>query len=85
MTEENRVVAFKEKGEQGDGLINAGVYLIQPDLFKQYSLPPQFSLEQDFIFPYLSDIDLQAFVTNEYFIDIGIPEDYARAIADFEE
>jgi len=82
ITDKNRIIAFREKGEQGAGLINAGVYLFRPDLFKSYSLPPQFSLEQDFIFSYLPQIHLQAFVTNDYFIDIGIPEDYARARLD---
>lgn len=83
LTNENRIIEFKEKGEPGSGYINAGVYLIQPDLFAQYSLPQQFSLEQDFIFPHIAKINAQAFITEDYFIDIGIPEDYARAINEF--
>jgi D-glycero-alpha-D-manno-heptose 1-phosphate guanylyltransferase len=79
----NRIIEFKEKGEQGEGLINAGVYLIQSDLFRQYNLPPIFSLENDFLFPYLAEINAQAFIADDYFIDIGIPQDYARAVKDF--
>ena len=83
MTDEQHIIEFREKGEQGPGLINAGVYLLQPDLFSKYTLPRQFSFEQDFMFPYLAEIKAQAFMANDYFIDIGIPDDYARAIRDF--
>lgn len=79
MTSENRVTAFREKGEQGPGLINAGVYLINPNLFAAFSLPKQFSFEKDFIFPYVTALRPQYFLTHDYFIDIGIPDDYARA------
>ncbi|OGT43680.1 MAG: hypothetical protein A3F42_00210 [Gammaproteobacteria bacterium RIFCSPHIGHO2_12_FULL_37_34] len=76
------VTAFKEKGEIGPGLINAGVYLMNPDLFAQVTLPKQFSFEHDFLHPYVHNIKPQAFITEDYFIDIGIPEDYARAQAE---
>jgi D-glycero-alpha-D-manno-heptose 1-phosphate guanylyltransferase len=80
MTEDNRIIAFKEKGESGPGLINAGVYLINPNLFSSFSLPPRFSFENDFMFSYLEKLSPQAFITDDYFIDIGIPEDYSRAM-----
>lgn len=83
LTQDKSIVGFKEKGEQGPGFINAGVYLIQPDLLAQYDLPQQFSFEQDFLLAHLEAINAQAFIANDYFIDIGIPEDYARAIRDF--
>src|SRR3990167_4425817 len=79
MIENNHVVAFKEKGESGPGLINSGVYLVSPQLFSQFHLPRQFSLEQDFLLPYATSLRPRAFITQDYFIDIGIPEDYARA------
>lgn len=79
ITANNTVCGFKEKGEQGKGLINAGVYLIQPDLFLQRNLPLVFSFEKDFLIPHLAQIKPRAFVTRDYFIDIGVPEDYTRA------
>jgi D-glycero-alpha-D-manno-heptose 1-phosphate guanylyltransferase len=82
ITENNRIITFKEKGESGPGLINAGVYLINPDLFSRFSLPPQFSFERDFMLPHLIKLNPQAFIVDDYFIDIGIPEDYSRAIKD---
>jgi D-glycero-alpha-D-manno-heptose 1-phosphate guanylyltransferase len=82
VTENNRIVEFKEKGEQGPGFINAGVYLIQPDLFARHKMPAVFSFEKDFMYPCLEKINAQAFAANDYFIDIGIPEDYSRAVSD---
>jgi len=82
ITEDNKIIKFSEKGEPGPGLINAGVYLIHPQLFSQYQLPSQFSFENEFLFPHLNSIAPRPFLANDYFIDIGIPEDYARAIND---
>jgi len=82
ITENNQILKFSEKGEAGSGWINAGVYLLHPYLFSQYHLPVQFSFENEFLFPYLNRITPQSFIANDYFIDIGIPEDYARAIHD---
>lgn len=79
MTKDHHITAFKEKGETGPGYINAGVYLIDPALFDKYSLPAVFSFEKDFMFPYAGILRPRAFIANDYFIDIGIPEDYARA------
>lgn len=79
MIEKNTVIEFKEKGEAGPGLINAGVYLVEPNIFTHFKLSSPFSFEQDFLLSHLVDLKPQAFMTNHYFIDIGIPEDYARA------
>ncbi|HVE43530.1 MAG TPA: nucleotidyltransferase family protein [Gammaproteobacteria bacterium] len=79
LVENHRVTAFKEKGETGSGFINAGVYLLQPNLFSSFDLPDQFSFETDFLFPHLKTLTPVAFPCHDYFIDIGIPEDLARA------
>lgn len=76
---ENKITCFSEKNVEGSGLINAGIYLIRPDLFKPYDLPRMFSLENDFFKPYISKLQANPFVSKGYFIDIGIPEDYQRA------
>ncbi|MBA3660170.1 MAG: NTP transferase domain-containing protein [Gammaproteobacteria bacterium] len=78
-THENQIIEFQEKGAVMPGLINAGVYLLHPTLFTAFSLPPIFSFEQDFLQPLITSIKPQAFIVNQYFIDIGIPEDYQRA------
>jgi D-glycero-alpha-D-manno-heptose 1-phosphate guanylyltransferase len=75
----DHIAAFVEKGGPGPGLINAGIYLARRDLFEGFSLPDRFSFEQDFVAPNLSELQPVACVTEGYFIDIGVPEDYVRA------
>lgn len=81
ITESGVIADFREKGEAGAGWINAGVYLLQPDLFSRFNMPAIFSFETEFVQPHLSVLEPQAFAAKEYFIDIGVPEDYASAIA----
>ncbi|MEI7869162.1 MAG: nucleotidyltransferase family protein [Candidatus Methylumidiphilus sp.] len=73
------VNGFQEKGKAGSGLINAGVYLLATNVFKTYGLSGAFSFEKDLLERHCADLSPRAFITNEYFIDIGIPEDYERA------
>ncbi|OGT59865.1 MAG: hypothetical protein A3F14_06890 [Gammaproteobacteria bacterium RIFCSPHIGHO2_12_FULL_43_28] len=75
----NHVIAFREKGEHGNGLINAGVYLLHPAIFANFPLHAPFSIENDFLAKFLAELKPNAFIADDYFIDIGIPEDYARA------
>jgi D-glycero-alpha-D-manno-heptose 1-phosphate guanylyltransferase len=82
-TVNNIVTAFHEQGNARDGLINAGVYLLYSAIFQTYSLPQQFSFEKDFLFPNITELQPRAFVVDDYFIDIGVPADYARAVVDF--
>ncbi len=62
-----------------EGFINGGIYLLDPKIFKRFSVPEAFSFESDFLAKELSWLEPQAFTAEGYFIDIGIPEDYARA------
>jgi D-glycero-alpha-D-manno-heptose 1-phosphate guanylyltransferase len=76
---ENRVTGFAEKGRSGPGQINAGAYVMNRDIFSAYALPEVFSLETGFFVPHVEQLRPLAFLTSGYFIDIGIPEDLARA------
>jgi D-glycero-alpha-D-manno-heptose 1-phosphate guanylyltransferase len=73
------VSAFLEKGGRGVGLINGGTYLISRNLFDTFSLPPRFSFEADILQAHVKTLAPRAFATDGLFIDMGIPEDYARA------
>jgi D-glycero-alpha-D-manno-heptose 1-phosphate guanylyltransferase len=73
------VTGFLEKGEGGPGLINGGVYAVDCDLFRVAEFPERFSFESDLLENHLQEIRPQAFMSDAYFIDIGIPEDYQRA------
>ncbi len=77
---QNQIISFKEKSQIiSSGLINSGVYVIEKDIFNQFDLPEKFSFEQDFLMRYLSEIKPCGLVVDDYFIDIGIPEDYNKA------
>jgi D-glycero-alpha-D-manno-heptose 1-phosphate guanylyltransferase len=72
-------LGFVEKGVTGPGLINAGCYVLPVGILDDFILGQPFSLEADFLFKRLGKQQFDLFVTNGHFIDIGIPEDYARA------
>jgi len=74
-----RIRGFLEKGRSGPGLINAGVYLLARTLLDRYALPCVFSFESDVLVPHVREIAPLAFEASGTFIDIGVPEDYARA------
>jgi D-glycero-alpha-D-manno-heptose 1-phosphate guanylyltransferase len=74
---------FLEKGRAGPGSINAGVYLLSRDLLDRYPFPAAFSFESDLLMVHVKEIAPLAFQTQGIFIDIGVPEDYARAQALF--
>lgn len=79
VVKDHRLVDFQEKGIQGPGLINAGCYVLPVKLFDEFDGGKAFSLENDFFVPNLKKIVINVFVTDAYFIDIGVPEDYIRA------
>lgn len=76
--EENRVRRFREKQAYRTGLINGGVYALECGPFLQEGLPPVFSFEKDYLEKSLDSRRIYGLVQDEYFIDIGIPEDYRR-------
>jgi D-glycero-alpha-D-manno-heptose 1-phosphate guanylyltransferase len=76
---DGRIRGFVEKGRPGPGSINAGVYILARDLLHRYPMPGKFSFETDLLVPHVTDIKPCAFPTPGVFIDIGVPEDYARA------
>lgn len=82
VVQQERVISFREKGEADAGYINAGIYLCAPNYFENHTLPRIFSLEQDFLFPLVAQLKPAAFIAHDYFIDIGIPDDYERAKAE---
>ncbi|MGG6270701.1 nucleotidyltransferase family protein [Leptolyngbya sp. AN03gr2] len=74
-----QIVRFEEKQHCIQGNINGGVYLINRTLFERFNLPSKFSFETDFLQRYLDQIRVHGFSCSEYFVDIGIPEDYQKA------
>jgi D-glycero-alpha-D-manno-heptose 1-phosphate guanylyltransferase len=82
----NRIIKFNEKKYLTEGFISCGVYLISKKFFEEQlqNFPVNaFSIEKDVFEKVTSTAVLRAFVSDHYFIDIGIPEDYERAQQDF--
>lgn len=75
---DGRVSGFAEKTDADpNGLVNAGVYIFNRRILEHVPEGPS-SLERD-IFPKLLDQGIFALEQEGVFIDIGTPEDYARA------
>ena len=73
------VTAFHEKAPCAMGLINGGVYAIRRDLLDLSPLPERFSFEKEVLEPGAACGQIGGWVSDAFFIDIGIPEDYSRA------
>ncbi len=76
---ENLVDSFKEKQHYLKGNINGGIYLLNKDRFLDEEFPSKFSFEKDWLEKFCRVRRIVGLVQDEYFIDIGIPEDYNRA------
>lgn len=75
----SNVTGFISKQPVKQGYINGGVYMIKKNIFGKYTLPEKFSFEIDFLEKYVSELKICAMKSTDYFIDIGIPEDYKKA------
>lgn len=82
MDAEGKIVLFKEKQFYQKGLINGGMYLLHKTSFLSHSFPHQFSFEKDYLEKLCDKGNFYGSVQDEYFIDIGIPQDYQKAQID---
>lgn len=73
---EGIITAFNEKKFCTRGFINGGIYILNVKRFRQKHLPEKFSFEKDYLEKYVKDAAFMSAVFYNYFIDIGIPEDY---------
>jgi D-glycero-alpha-D-manno-heptose 1-phosphate guanylyltransferase len=73
------IASFKEKQFYHKGLINGGVYALNISKFLHEDLPEKFSFEKDYLEKYFTEREMYGCIQDQYFIDIGIPEDFARA------
>ena len=83
--EEGIIKSFNEKKHVKEGYINGGIYYMPKDIFTKYNLEKKFSMEKDFFEKYMSSLNIRAFLSEDYFIDIGIPEDYEKAQFDLKK
>ncbi|MBV8939051.1 MAG: nucleotidyltransferase family protein [Alphaproteobacteria bacterium] len=79
----HRITEFRYPGRAQPGMISTGCYIVSPDLFAGNAVPEAFSFEADFQRPFCAAVPMHAWLAQGYFIDIGVPEDYARAQAEY--
>ena len=78
LNDDDSIKRFEEKKFYKEGLINGGVYILNTEQFLAEELPGKFSFEKDYLEKYFETRKIYGSVQDEYFIDIGIPEDYFR-------
>ncbi|MBS1739135.1 MAG: nucleotidyltransferase family protein [Bacteroidetes bacterium] len=81
--ESDRILSFEEKKFQPYGFINGGLYVVNKESFLQKALPLKFSFEKDYLETFVQEGKFFGQKNKGYFIDIGVPDDYAQAQIDF--
>lgn len=79
-----RVTMFREKPKKGEvdsRLINAGTYVLEPDVLAEISPGVAVSIERD-VFPRLLPRGIYALPSSAYWLDIGTPEKYLQVHRD---
>lgn len=77
VNEQGFVISLEEKIFKKQSLINGGIYLLTKDIFNEFDLEKKFSFEE-FLQENCEKLKTRAEIFNDYFIDIGVPEDYKK-------
>jgi D-glycero-alpha-D-manno-heptose 1-phosphate guanylyltransferase len=80
--EDGTVLAFNEKEPKDRGIINGGIYCMNTDALEDVK-SDSFSLETAFLEPRAGTGEIKVKIFEDYFKDIGTPEDYAAFEKDF--
>ncbi|MFB6457281.1 nucleotidyltransferase family protein [Chitinophaga sp. Hz27] len=81
-----QIFEFREKRFTVDmSLINGGIYITSASFLKSLGLPLKFSFEKEVLEPLAASKQLYGFVSDAYFIDIGIPDDYYAFVNKYEQ
>ncbi len=82
------ITGFNEKKYVDKGFINCGSYLISHGFYQDHIEPvpfSTFSFEKEILEKKDRTFKIGAFISDFYFIDIGIPQDYERAQKEFKK
>lgn len=83
--EGERITAFKEKDYRDETVINGGIYCVRKNLLDGFPENNVFSFEKDYLEKNTSEKMIFGKVFEQYFMDIGIPEDYRQFSEDMDE
>ncbi len=85
LIENHRIIAFQEKKHTKQGLINGGIYLMNISVLDHFTHDTAFSFEKEVLEPLSKQKRITALPFDNYFIDIGIPEDFNKANQDLKD
>ena len=81
---DNRITGFFEKIENRNNyLVNGGVYIINRNAFESQKIKEKFSFEKDFIEKFFDKMKMYGSTFENFFLDIGVPEDFQLAQKEF--
>ena len=78
-----KVASFDEKGRVGPGWINGGIYYLTASALDEMPAQDSFSFETELLRPMVAAGRVIGYGDTGEFIDIGVPEDYFKAQAQF--
>ena len=72
----DKIASFQEKEFRKETIINGGIYCVNKSITNEFPKTTIFSFESDYLEINTLKKSIYGCLFNEYFIDIGIPEDY---------
>jgi len=78
LDEEQKIIGFKEKAYREKALINGGIYCINYGILIHYPVGTPFSFEGNYLERNTPAKNIFGCIYTDYFIDIGVPQDYKK-------
>ncbi len=76
LSDKNQVIAFEEKEYKKETVINGGIYLVDKTIISELPQQNVFSFESDYLEENTNEKFIFGLEFDNYFIDIGIPDDF---------
>jgi D-glycero-alpha-D-manno-heptose 1-phosphate guanylyltransferase len=81
----DRIVRFAEKAtSHGFGSINGGIYMMHRSLVDEMPAGMPFSFERDIMQAKYMEEPFYAYISGDYFLDIGVPDDYLKLCREYQ-
>jgi D-glycero-alpha-D-manno-heptose 1-phosphate guanylyltransferase len=85
VTSGEKIISFNEKRFCEKGLINGGIYIIMKDWLNEKAIGNVYSFEKDILEKVVPGEKVAYYISDNYFIDMGVPEDYIKASEELPE
>ena len=85
MNEDSKIIAFHEKQPREKAVINGGIYCINRGVLIHYPVGTPFSFETNYLEKNTPAKNIHGLIFDNYFIDIGVPEDYHQFEKDMQK